>query len=160
MKTLKRILFPVFSGGIFLLACGCQTTPGYTSKPGADFSHYQTFAFADFGRRGPVSDPTAPLRQRRAVQSSLTETLDHKGFTEARPETADFIVKVYGQFIPDLPNVNSLEERTMTIDIIDAKTKEVVWSASRTRISTITLTPEAAGQLAAQMLEPFPPGAK
>jgi hypothetical protein len=147
-------------GGIFLLACGCQTTPNYTTKPGADFTQYETFAFAEFGRRGPISDPTAPLRMRRAVQTSVSEILTHKGFAEVRPDTADFLVKIYGLYIPDQPQVNSLEERTGVIEIIDTKTKEVVWSTRRTRTSSTTLTPEAAGLMAAKMLEPFPSGAK
>jgi Domain of unknown function (DUF4136) len=160
MKSLKQILFPTIISGIFLLACGCQSTPNVTHKPGVDFTQYQTFAFADFNRRGPVSDPTAPLRLRRAVQTSLSETLAHKGYTEVKSDTADFLVKVYGNFIPDEPGVNSLESRTSVIEIIDAKTKEVVWSTSRTRMSSTTLTPEAAGQLAARMIEPFPTGEK
>lgn len=160
MKTLKRIVFPTLIGGIFLMSCGCQTTPTYTTKPGAEFTQYETFAFWDFGRQGPISDPTAPLRMRRAVQTSVSENLTHKGFMEARPDKADFLVKIYGLYIPDQSQVNSLEERTGVIEIIDAKTKEVVWSTRRTRTSSTTLTPEATGQLAAKMLEPFPPSAK
>lgn len=160
MKTLKQILSLTIVGSLFLLASGCQTTPTANYKPTTDFTQYKTYAFAEFSRQGPVSDPTAPLRQRRAVQTSVEETLAHKGFTEVKPADADFLVKIYGKFIPDEPGVNSNEERTAVIEIIDTKTKEIIWSTSRTRFAFSALTAEAAAQLVAQMIEAFPPGKK
>ena len=160
VKALRHLLTLTLIGGIIILAGGCNTTKTTTYQPTQDFTRYKTFAFAESPASESASDPVAPLPQHRAIEASLSQVLVRKGFTEASPAEADFLVKVHGDLLWYYPNNSRWQERTGVVEIIDAKTKEIVWSTSRTKVSDAVLTPELAGQLAAKMIEPFPPEKK
>jgi hypothetical protein len=141
--------------GVALLLTSCATTPKVQTqaKPGGDYSQFHTFALLPLQASGPAADPGLVLRVAEPVRQTVTETLTAKGFTLADRAQADFAVNIRGQSMPKVevsdwgyqgvpaygywgryrayvyrpPEVRTVEERTLSVEIFDNRTKELAW---------------------------------
>jgi hypothetical protein len=164
MKRLSLTIVVTALAAILTLVPGCKTGPTAEFKPGVNFSQYHTYALLPLPTAGPASDPGAPLKQAGSVVKAVSETLAAKGFTAAPIEQADLLVKLTTRFNQHDNEVwmsgsgrMIMEDRMLTIRIIENKTKDVVWSDWLNRTTYDTATPQEAGEIIAQMLKPFPP---
>jgi len=159
MKILVQLTLTVAMAGLLALGSGCKTRPFH--KQGFDFSHYHTFAIRPLPATGTPRDPTIVARLGPPVRQAVEETLAGKGFKKVPQSEADFQVSLLFDYLPVAEDeLGRHERRTLEIDIIDSHSNETVWSDWRQRTTDITMSPEAAGKVAAAMLKPFPPGAK
>jgi hypothetical protein len=139
-----------------ILLAACSTTPKVQtqSKSGADYTRYRTFTLMSLPVTGPASDPGLMLRLAEPVRQTVVEALIAKGLTEADRAQADIAVHVRGESLPKVevtdwgfrptpdygrsgrfygtdsfnePEVSSYEERTLSIEIFDNRTKELAW---------------------------------
>jgi hypothetical protein len=138
-----------------LALSACETTPRVTTDydPGANFSSYRTFEWANTS----APQGSNPLIFER-VKASVERNLAAKSF--ARSSTPDFAVGItigardrvettnwgpyyypgygrafrYGWAYPYSPvDVRTVTDGTVTIDIFDARTKKPVWHGRATR---------------------------
>jgi hypothetical protein len=140
------------------LAFGCATEATHEEANKIEISHYRTFAIAPLATGSPSSDPGAGLRLADTARQSLLRGLTEKGFAEAPSDQADFIAELVGQFKPD-PFSETSEQRTLIIKIIDRPSGREVWSNSRGRSGSKTLTPEQLSGTIDALLEPMPTAA-
>ncbi len=141
---------------LVLLWPGCSTTPKVQTqtKADTDYARYHTFALMPQTASGPTSDPGLMLRLVQPARQAVVETLTAKGLTEADREEADLAVNLRGQSLPKVVvtdwgyqpipaygwrgrvygfdsyrdvDVRTYEERTLSIELFDNRTKELVW---------------------------------
>lgn len=141
--------------GALLLAVGCKSGPSY--KSGFDFSGYHTFAIQPITAQGTYEDPALITRLQRPVTETVMTTLTGKGFKQVAAGEADFLVKPLFNFWQEQGRV---EERRFNLEIIDVKTGQVVWSDHHYRTTGQSLPTDVVCRKVAEMLKPFPPGAK
>jgi hypothetical protein len=127
-----------------------------------DFARYKTFAVAPPVIDGSPSDAAAARGLIPQASQSVIETLTSKGFAVAgTPESADLLVKVEAHFAPESQpkrEDQTHERRTVTIDILDNKTQQVIWSRWRRHVTNQPIGSVPIREIMAQMLKPFPPG--
>ena len=156
-KVMKKLLqiIPVFAtAALLVFAAGCQTA-GPAHKQGFDFNRYHTFAILPVVTTGTYQDPTLVTRLQRPVTDTVVETLTGKGFKRVAGSEADFQVNLrFNYWGQD----SQAETRMFDLQIIDAKTKEIVWSDYWSRTTVDTLSQEAICKHIAGMMKPFPPG--
>ena len=140
------------------LGFGCATSATHEEASKIDISHYRTFALAPLATGSPASDPGAALRLADTARQSVVRGLTEKGYAEAPSAQADFIVELVGEFKPD-PFSETSEQRNLTIKVIDRPSGTQVWSNSRGRSGSKTLTPEQLSGTIAAILEPMPTAA-
>jgi hypothetical protein len=155
VKNLTHFIPLIAVAGMVLFGSGCQSGP--THKQGFDFSRYHTFAILPVTARGTYQDPALVTRLKGPVTETVVETLTGKGFKQVAESEADFHVNLLFDYREE---PGQTEQRMFDLQIIDAKTKEVVWSDYWHRTTDATLPPEVVHQGVADMLKPFPPGAK
>jgi len=158
--------------GLAILLPGCSTTPKVhtQAQPGADFARYRTFALMPMPATGPASDPGLMLRIAEPARRAVVEALTGRGFTEADRAQADIAVNLRGSSLPKVEvtdwgysrtaytrrygpvpvhvgevDVRSYEERTLTAEIFDNRSKELIWVGWTKR--------EARGQVNVQKLQ-------
>jgi hypothetical protein len=156
MKSLRQIILGIALSAVLLFGFGCVA---YKYKPGFNFSRFHTYALLPLPTQGPSLDPGAPNRLAGAAREGVTESLSHKGFSEATPETADFLVKFEVYYRLQHGEYGRSEFRQLTIQILDRQSQEVVWSNSMSSTARYSLTPDALSKYIVGLLEPFPPGA-
>jgi hypothetical protein len=155
MNTLKQIVPMIAAAGVLLLTFGCTSTPTY--KQGFDFSQYRTFALLPLPEGGSYQDPAIVNRLGPPAQESIVETLAAKGFKQTKESEADFLVKLQFDYQEEQ---GRHEQRMFEIHMLDAKSKEVVWSKYYQRTTDSTHPVEVVRQIVAKMLKFFPPGSK
>ena len=141
-----------------VIAGACSSTPRVETETsqGADFSRYRTFALMPLPTASPASDPDRASRLASPARQTVTETLQAKGLSESDRAQSDIVVNLYGKSLPKeevnnwgymaLPpgrspmgtysgvnryrgeNVAGFEQRTLTIEIFDNKSKQLVWT--------------------------------
>ncbi len=129
MKKIGLII-PVFFFFFFLSSCS-STKINYDKK--VDFSQYHSFAFFKKG----LDNLGIPAAKKRFVVKTVSEILENKGFSpSSRP---DFIVNIFtdlykridvypSYYRPYHRKVYKSIEGKLYIDIVDVKTKKVVWT--------------------------------
>ncbi|NEX14091.1 MAG: DUF4136 domain-containing protein [Prosthecochloris sp.] len=157
-----------------------------------DFSGFHTFRWPAENegiRKGDVLVDN-PLVYKR-VQSAVNRQLDEKGFRVTGSKEADFIMYAhagikkqksyhhnFGIGVPFGPYrwyrpwwgpyggytyVSSYEEGSLVLDVIEARTRELVWRGVATRVVREYRTAEAMqrdiNEAVRKILEDFPPGA-
>jgi hypothetical protein len=159
----RRTVTSLLALGLVLLA-GCRSGPTIRSdaRPGFDFSRLHTYDLLPWASTGAAGDPGARLRVEDAANRAMAEALAARGFTAAPADIADFSVTPRGESIVQVdvrqsggssgvmmsnsrsamwhtsqPVVRTSDRRTLTIDIFDHQTRQIVWtgwaSANRTR---------------------------
>jgi len=159
MNRLKRLaLATVITAA---LASGCKTANSNVEyRKDADFAHYRTFAVLEPIIQSPPSDTAAGNRLVSPAKEAALETLMNKGFVSSAPESADFLVRMKAGFVAEGQAKRedpTHERRMLTIEIVDRKTQQVVWSRWRTRVTDQPLGSVQIRQIVADMLKPFPP---
>ena len=138
----------------------CKTNSNVEYRKDADFTHYRTFAVLQPIVQSPPSDTAAGNRLVMPAREAAAETLMNKGFVVSTPEVADFLVRMKAGFVGEGPikaEEPRQERRMLTIEIVDRKTQEVVWSRWRSRVTNQPLGTVQIREIVAEMLKPFPP---
>lgn len=181
MKS-KMILHPLLV--VIILLPACSTTPKVHSqpKPGADYTRYHTFAMMPWPRTGPATDPGLMLRIAEPARLTAIEALTAKGLTEANPGQADIAVNLRGSSLPKVEvtdwgynrtvytrryghvpvhvgqvDVRTTEERTLTVEVFDNRSKDLVWVGWSKREATGPVRVEKVQEAIRAILAQFPP---
>jgi hypothetical protein len=177
---------PLASVALALLLSACSTTPKVRTeaKAGADFSRFKTFALLPLPTTVPISDPGLMLRVAEPARHAVVDALTAKGLTQADPAQADLAVNLRGQSLPKVEvsnlgyqtvpvygrrgryygsvgsqsvDVRNYEERTLTIEIFDHRTKELAWVGWSKREATRPVEVEELQTVIRAILAKFPP---
>lgn len=180
MKTPIKLLS---AATLALLVAGCATPVKTEVKPGANFSAYKTFALMPLPTESPAGDPGAALRLAQPARDAVVAALTAKGFAEASGETADFSVNLRGKSVPKVEvqelgftypvhtrygrtvtvvrdpylQVNNYDERTLTVEIFDRRSKEMVWVGWLTHEAHGKVKVERVQEAIHRILQEFPP---
>ena len=159
MKTLK-LLVAGFLLTVFMTSC---STTKITYDKNVDFSQYKTYAFYKKG----LDALRIPPKKKKIVLRAISEVLLDKGFTKS--SHPDFIVNIFtdihdridvypGYYSPYYrrDRIEKSKEGTVFIDIVDLKTKKVVWSGSK-YINYRHNDLKAIKKAVYKLLENFPP---
>ncbi len=127
MKKLFYLFLPV----IFISLSSCSSTKIDYDK-NTDFSQYKTFAFFKKG----IDHLNAPVSKKKFILKAISKELLSKGFSKS--SHPDFIVNVftdlhkridvYPDYFPYHRRVYKSIEGNFYMDIVDVKTKRVVWT--------------------------------
>jgi hypothetical protein len=155
MKRLIAML-PVFAAaGVLLLESGCASTDSVDK--GSDFSQYHSFAVLPLPDRGTYQDPAIVTRLGSTVKQSVADTLSAKGYEEVKESEADLLVNLLFDYRPE---EGRRELRTLQIQLLDAKSRGVVWSRYTQRVTDSTMPPKAASQAVVDLLKTVPSASK
>ena len=173
MRTIQLLAF--FS--VFILT-GCSSVYVNTDyDKRANFSQYKTFAYLKSGiDKAEISD-----LDKRRILYALDEALASKGFTKS--ENADILISFFtkerervdyynnwgwnmgwnprwGGFNYSMPITST--EGTLIIDVIDAKTKELIWQGKGSGYLTQDVERKEARikEFVSKILEKYPPQIK
>lgn len=181
----RRIGGWVLCVGGLVLATGCATPVKCDYKAGTDFSRYKTFALLPVTQQGPVEDPGAVLRLTGPAHAAVARELTLKGMTQASAgQAADVVVNLRGQSMPKVDvtdygytypvwtrygpvtvvrnpsmSVTTYTERTLVIELLDTRAKELVWVGWMKKNSSKPVTVEALDEAIRRVLEKYPPSA-
>jgi hypothetical protein len=164
MKNISIILNLGGALAAVALFSGCQSGP--THKQGFDFGRYHTFAVLPIVANGTYTDPGIVTRLGSSVQDTVVDKLSAKGFKQINESEADFLVSMKFDFWPGSTDTGvsdqhvTYEDRLFDLQIIDKQSKAVVWSNYIRRKTDKTLPDAVVRQRVADLLKPFPPGAK
>ena len=153
MNTLVKAILPIVTASMLLISSGCQSGPDY--RQGFDFTRYHTFAILALPTKGTYQEPAIAIHLGRPGTEAIVEQLTSKGFKETGESEADFLVNMKFDYIPEQ---NRTETRMLDIQIIDGKSREIVWSTWLRRTTDMTMSPEAFKEQIARLIQPFPPG--
>ena len=174
--------FPVIVLAAIVIMAGCSSvTVKHDYDRTVDFKLYKTFAWLDV--KVPEDELIQnPLARKRAIEA-IDKELQNKGF-EKTDKGADFGVIIHGRSKEQMQitdwggygagygygyrpwwgpyggttDVSYYEVGALVVDIVDLKTKELVWRGMATKtIGDKPLTPEQWDGIAARVLANFPP---
>ncbi|MDC1161965.1 DUF4136 domain-containing protein [Tenacibaculum sp.] len=173
MKLLKPLLIVIL---ITLTSCSTvKVATDYDTK--VDFNQYKTFAFYKKGiDKAPISD----LDKKRIMRAIEAELLAN-GMTKS--STPDILVSLFTKsrervnindnrfngfyypwyYGPSPVTVSQYTEGTLFIDLIDGKTKELVWQGIGTgalRMSNVEKKEARIKEFVAEIMAKYPPGSK
>lgn len=180
MRTVRLI----WALAVLALAVGCSSVSvKHDYDPGASFAAYKTYSWLPVPTNG-ASNVKAALERNtlldKRIRESVNQQLAAKDYA-AEDGNPDFMVvyHVGAQDRIDVTNwgygyrgwygagrvdVQQYVEGTLILDVIDAKTKQLVWRGSVTGAVDPDATPEKRAQrmneAIAKMLADFPPPAK
>jgi hypothetical protein len=157
---------------------GCTTPPKIMSEfdPAADFTAAKTFSIRPMPKTIENVDPGMLLRVGPAAMEAARNSLVGKGYTEVSdPATADIVVVIHGKVVPktDITDwgftpyygagygwaggyayggsnvtVDQYNEGTLSVEVYDAKTRNMIWVGWVTARAT-TKTEEQAANVGA-----------
>lgn len=161
---------------------GCATPVKTDYKTGTDFGRYRTFALMPLPQQASAEDPGLVLRLAQPARNAVVSELIAKGFSEAAPDKADLSVNLRGQSLPRVEiknygftypamtrygtftvvqnpetSVSSYMERTLIIEMLDNRAKELVWVGWTKKESSKRVTAEALQNAIHEVLAEFPP---
>ncbi|WP_455221325.1 DUF4136 domain-containing protein [Kaarinaea lacus] len=171
---------------IFLWSCA-GNKPSVDYDTTADFSTYKTYAWSEKTDNTTSKSMTdSPLVHKR-VRESIDENLQAKGLQSADASKADLLVNYHlsvavtghssssvsfgigsfghhssvGLSVGVPVGGRTIEEGTLLIDIIDAKTNSVVWQGASSRQLSSSPTPEktkaVVDEVVGEILAGYPP---
>jgi hypothetical protein len=146
--------------GVAVLAGGCSTLQvKSTAAPGANLAAYRTFAFLPPGASssGAALLATSPAGQE--IQGSIAQSLQAKGYVPAQAGQQPDVLIAYnrvlqnklevedwgyaGPFWGGWPGaVTQYTEGTIVVDIIDARTRQVLWRGTASQVVNDPLNPD------------------
>jgi len=134
MKTFKLLAIGFL---LTALITSCSTTKISYDKS-VDFSQYKTYAFYKKG----IEALRIPPKKKKMVLRAISEVLLDKGFSKS--SHPDFIVNIFtdihdridvypGYYSPFYRReyIKKSKEGTVFVDIVDLKTKKVIWSGNQ-----------------------------
>ena len=174
---------------VFLFSIWSCSSLSYKTDydPAIDFSTYKTYMW--YTGKMPADDALSanPLIKKR-VEAGVDKALEAKGFTVGAEDAFDYVVIIhagnkekmqitnygysgygYGRYGHgwggyggySQTDVHQYDETTLVIDILDAKSKEMVWRGTATGIvkkySDQEKMQEAINRVVEKMLTDFPP---
>jgi hypothetical protein len=165
-----------------LLTAGCATPVKTDYKTGTDFSRYKSFALMPLPQQASAEDPGLVLRLAQPARDAVVSDLTAKGLSEAPSDQADLAVNLRGQSLPKVEvrdygytypamtrygtvtvvrnpytTVSSYNERTLIIELLDHRAKELVWVGWVKKESSKPVTAEALQQAIREILAEYPP---
>jgi len=171
------------------LLAGCAPfSVRYDYDARASFAGYRTWAWAPEGERPKAKVPNDPIMDRR-VHRLVDQALGARGFQPAQGAPADFlvayrpvyqdrVVQTYTEMGPAwgygwgrpwgygsaIEEVQRFREGTIVLEILDARSGQVVWQAAAEGALNGLDSPQDAeeqvGEAVRKMLEHFPPPVK
>jgi len=174
---MKRLAIVVFSIALTLTMTACSTmtvTADHDSQ--VDFGSFTSFALFELPakeRRGPQMSDLVDGR----IAASVAADLSNKGLVSKRPGDADILVTFYTavsrrvvvngggwygyrwrHWGGGMTYVNSYPEGSLVIDIIDRRSRELVWrGVGAWAFSKMNPTDEKVQKKVARVLRDFPP---
>src|SRR5690625_201842 len=176
MKRLKYLLIVLVIAVGFTSCQSVRVSTDYDDE--VDFNQYQTFAFYKPGIDEAEISDLDKRRILKAIDYSLTEkgmTKDKNPdllvsiFTDATEELSVYPRHYGGWYSPwygpyNNASVQSRTEGTLYIDLIDAKTKNLVWQGVGTGAlephAEVNKKTEKINKIVQEILNRFPPGAE
>jgi hypothetical protein len=174
--------FAILCLGAALFAAGCASPVKTDFKAGADFSRYRTFALMPLPQSPPAEDPGVRLRLAQPAREAVVGSLTAKGLTETAATKADLAVNLRGQSLPKVEvtdygysypvmtragtvtvvrnpytSVSTYTERTLIIELLDTRAKELVWVGWTKKSSSKPVSPDALQEAIRGILEKYPP---
>lgn len=165
-----------------LLTAGCSTPIKTDYKAGTDFARYRTFALLPLPQRGSAEDPGLVLRLAEPAREAVKSALGAKGLTEAPADQADLAVNLRGQSLPRVEvsnygytypaitrygmvpvvvnpqtSVSTYNERTLIIELLDSRAKEMVWVGWVKKSSSKPVSADDLQQAIREVLDKYPP---
>ncbi len=159
LNLMKKIF--LLSLGVLLMASisSCSSTKIDYDK-NTDFSQYKTFAFFKKG----IVNLNVPASKKKFILKAISQALLNKGFTKS--SHPDFIVNVftdlhkridvYPGYFPYRRHISKSIEGDFYMDIVDIKTKKVVWTG-KTYLDLSGNDYKAFRRAIAKLLAKFPP---
>ncbi len=150
-----------------------------------DFTEYATFAWLEprgattvvlLGRS--VNDASRLRGAHRLIEEAIERELDRKGLDLREPSEADFFVRFHTSVdqrfeihadyryrrprfrLPATAHIDSYDEGTLVIDVIDAGSERLVWRTSVTRSIEAMNLEKTIDKAVARALRNFPPKAR
>lgn len=172
MKTIKLFLLLFI---VTLTSCSSvRVNADYDKK--ANFENYKTFAYLKSGiDKAEISD-----LDKKRILYAIDEVLASKGF--AKSENPDVLISIFTQerervnvyqnygfgwgwnpwWGANFSTVSTTPEGTLFIDIIDAKTKELIWQGQGTGYLTTNVNKkdERTMEFVSKILAQYPPQLK
>lgn len=190
MKSTLSILNTNLLGLVVLvgLSTGCANGPKVHSQtsPGVNYTRFHSFAVMPPITVSPESDPVLMSRFAEPARRTAIETLASFGLREAKPDDADLIVTMRGEFAhkekitewgylpapvsrvqlgsyqggdrPRGKTVTSFEERTLSIDVVDNRTKQLAWRGELAATSNQPLETDQVQEAIRRVLSEFSAG--
>ncbi|WP_417760206.1 DUF4136 domain-containing protein [Shewanella sp.] len=174
---------------VALVLAGCASVnTGWDYDPAANFSQYKTYAWVDDKVSAEEYQHDGLLSQR--VHNAVDNELAAKGFVKVAPEEAQLLVNYltkidkratvdtfnagmgYGPYgyrgwwgaSNSYSQVREYDVGSLVLDLIDAKSSQLVWRGTAKNVVREYKTPEQrinkVNQAAKAVLENFPPKAK
>ena len=160
---LMRRHIPLFVITLLVIVAACSSRQvGYDFDRGADFSRYRTYAWVSAAQQTTgdkrLDSSLVNARIRAAVDAQLRE----KGYLASSNGSPDFLIayhagmkemikgastqnyigdRAHGTFTT-ISDVQPYHEGTLTIDIVDAASRQLIWQASATADVEQSLGPE------------------
>ena len=178
----SKAITGLFCLGTILMAAGCATPVNTDYKTGTDFSRYKTFALMPLPQQAPAEDPGLVVRLAQPAREAVVSQLTSKGLSEEPPGQADLAVNLRGQSLPRVEvkdygytypamtrygtftvvrnpytSVSTYNERTLIIEMLDTRSKELVWVGWTKKESSKKVTVDALQQAIREILAEFPP---
>jgi len=181
---MSRVINLVWMLALAGLLPACSTAPKVHVQPkaGADYTLYHTFALLPLPASAPANDPGLILRIAEPARQEAREALLAKGFTEVERTQADITVNLRGYSLPKvevtdwgysrtaytrygrpLPvhvgqlDVRTTEERTLTLEVFDNRSRELVWVGWSRRTASGPVKVETLQEAIRAILAQFPP---
>ncbi len=176
-RTWQATLMALALAGV--TSCGPDIRVKSSYDPRGDFAHYDTFAMLQPNKAvqtGPYVDPFLSQRLRQLTFESLTS----RGFRQVPRKEAELWVGVqsatrgrvdvyprtygYGYYGPGWAyptwgyDVHEYDEGIIVIDLIDPRTKAVVWRGTGVRTVSGQTTNEEMRAVIDEILNQYPPG--
>ena len=169
--------------GLAAALAGCSgITYNEDYDPEASFTTLKSYSWVEAADPSQVDRGVDPLVARR-VNRAVDENLESKGYNKRESGAVDFLVNwyvgtdqkmsvstystgwgYYGWYGGTTTQVNQWTEGTLVVDVIDTKSKELIWRGWATKALADNPTPEevtrTVNEIVAGILQTFPPGGK
>lgn len=180
---MKSIIYFLFVATFILTGCSSSVSVTSDYDPASNFTGYKTFTVHDKAINGSVLE-AAPLIKKRVIQAVESE-MRKKGFVNTWEEKADLVVYMfagtkdklhvtdwgynyegywkgypYGRKI----DVNQYTEASLVLDIVNNKTRDLLWRGIGTGVVHPEDTPEdktkIVDEAVKKILAQYPPRTK
>ncbi len=171
---------PIFSiASLVVLLLGCTTTSvNYDFDKEYDFSPVKSYAWMTMPQNVRAEEFLI-----KRVKSALNRELNAKGITQA-PDNPDFLIALHGSRESKVQvtdwgysygpfgrrigesriDVSQYEQGTLIVDFVEAKTKQMIWRGTASRVLDPGVTPQDKERLineaVIEIMKHFPPDQK